>query len=179
MSTPLPNISATSEPIPTPYDIIDPSPGAVIPTGIAWVILLLVAVLLSALITWVRRTPRAYSLHATIRGLLDELRALSGSSGKREELERISRLARRIVAPYCSADTGAMSCSELRALAASLASSQQESDRSLSQLLDLIAGVEERAYAPLAEPSTPNRDLGAIETLISSLEVHIRRFRLV
>lgn len=164
-------------PIPTPFDIIDPAPGAVVPTGMAWLILLVLVGLALAAIAVYRRTPRGRSVHRTLHALLDEVRRLCSQPSAQRNTQRITRLTRRLASAYCGIDTGALSCAELRALAQEIGSRTDESAHSLSSIVALLAHLEEQAYAPHHATAPQASSDDTLVTLVQTLETHVRRFR--
>jgi hypothetical protein len=164
-------------PIPTPFDIIDPGPGALVPTGLAWIALLAGALGVLLYIVYRRRIPGANSIHATLRGLLDELRAAAAQPGSVQNLERVIRLARRILTPYTSEELATMSCSELRSMSATLSTGADAAAASLSTLLGQLAELEEQAYAPQTNLADRARLSELHTNLVGGLEDHVRRFR--
>lgn len=164
--------------IPTPFDIIDPGPGVLLPTGLAWLALVSFAILSLTVFTLLRRTPRPHSIRKTLRMLLDELNVATAHVTHQKDIERVTRIARRILSPYTSLDVGSMTSSELRGFAASLGQSTDEATRAVSPLLLLLAEVEERAYAPLHNMSGDDNTLHDIlQRLRSALEDHVTRFQ--
>lgn len=164
-------------PIPTPFDIIDPSPGALVPTAIAWLSLVAVSFVVCAVIAMRRRIPRAKSINARLQRLVDELRSIATNASTPQELERLARLSRRIISPYMTSEVSGMSPGDLRAAAASLRKKADDKDQSLSEAILLLSAIEEQAYAPRELISNTATLSGSIEKLVSSLENHVRRFR--
>jgi hypothetical protein len=164
-------------PIPTPFDIIDPGPGALVPTGVTWIALAACAIIVLLYTAYRRRTPSAHSIHATLRALIDELRVAAAQSNSEQGLERVTRLARRVLTPYTSGELATMSCSELRSMSASLGRSSDEAAISLSPLLGQLAELEEQAYAPQTSEASHVKLRELCTDLISGLEAHVRRFR--
>jgi hypothetical protein len=163
-------------PIPTPFDIIDPGPGALVPSGLAWLALVAVSLLICAAIAIKRRIPKAKSINARLQKLLDELRAGATGVTAPQDIERLARLVRRIVSPYMSVEVSGMSSGDLRLAAATLHTKPEERDRSLSEALLLLATIEELAYAPRDSISDARVLSGILEKLVTSLESHVRRF---
>lgn len=164
-------------PIPTPFDIIDPSPGALVPTVTAWFSLLVVSLIVCAVIAMRRRIPRAKSINARLQKLVDELRSVAAHTSTPQELERLARLSRRIISPYVTSEVSGMSPGDLRAAAATLGKSRDDNDRSLSEIIFLLAAIEEQTYAPGESISNASALSGSVEALVTRLENHVRRFR--
>lgn len=168
-------------PIPTPFDIINPGPGALVPTGLAWAALAACALGVIAYISYRRRIPGAHSMQSTLLVLLDQLRSAASKSsvdcGDQHSFERVSRLVRRVLTPYMSVEVATMSCSELRSVAATLLISSDEAETSLAPILSQLAELEEQAYAPQAGPEDRARLIELQGLLVSGIETHVRRFR--
>jgi hypothetical protein len=168
-------------PIPTPFDIIEPSSGALTPTPLAWVLLLLVAgcgaLLISALIGRSRSANKlSYTLKRLFNELCDAAKLITADSTSYPSatIERVTRITRRILAPLTLADTGGMSCSELRELSRELTAARSdpksaELTEAISNALDLLAILEELTYAPHDKASLDN-----LAELINSLMQHLR-----
>jgi hypothetical protein len=164
-------------PIPTPFDIINPGPGAIVPTSLAWILLTASTLSVLLYINYRRRTPSANSIQATLNALLDELRIAAAQPINQQSLERTTRLVRRIITPYLSEDIATMSCSELKSLAASLHCNMEDQGTSLSTLLIQLAEIEEQAYAPQTNETGSAKIRELHSELIGGLESHVRRFR--
>lgn len=168
-------------PIPTPFDIIDPRPGALVPTGLAWIALAACSLGVLGYISFRRRTPGAHSMQATLRVLIDELRAAAAQCSDTGEMghnfELVTRLIRRVLTPYVSKELATMSCSELRSASSTLLQSSNKADVSLAPLLSQLATLEEHSYAP----QTSSKELAGLQQLqsklIDEIESHVRRFR--
>jgi hypothetical protein len=163
--------------IPTPFDIIDPAPAALVPTGLAWTILAACTLVAFLYILFRRRAPGAHSIHTTLRALLDELQIATAVPYSQQSLERVTRLARRILTPYISKEAATLSCNELRSMAVALRQGSDERAASLAALLMQLAEIEEHAYAPQAREADGAKLLKLQGDLIGNLETHVRRFR--
>jgi hypothetical protein len=167
-------------PIPTPFDIIDPSAGALTPTPLAWAILILTAgcsaLLISALIGSNRR---ANKLSKTLKRLFNELCDTSNLITANTQpyptdlIERAARITRRILTPVTDVDTGGMSCAELREMAHQLSSFKgdykaDELSCAVSNALNLLANLEELTYAPHDNTSIKN-----VSELLNNLIQHL------
>lgn len=137
-------------PIPEPYDITEIPYIAWVPGLSAWGCALL-GITLLALYVWRRNTPRP------IRGdikiidkMLTELRqALEGSGGL--NIERTSRIVRRIISHISNRNVAELTADELRA------SIQETTPPRLAAITRSVASFEEVGYSP---PS-PERDASA------------------
>jgi len=76
-----------------------------------------------------------------------------------------------------TSEVSGMSPGDLRAAAATLSKKGDDEDTSLSDAILLLATIEEQAYAPCESISNASALSGSIETLVTSLENHVRRFR--
>jgi hypothetical protein len=164
-------------PIPTPFDIIEPGPGALVPTGLAWLALLLCAGVVLGAIAIMRRVPRAPSVNTTIRNLVDQLRRTRLEAHDQSEIERATRLARLIISPFLTSTVDTMSCAEIRSLADTLKDRSYDSDRSLAAILSLLAELEELSYAPLNSARDPDLSAAILDRLTSAIESHLGRFK--
>jgi hypothetical protein len=168
-------------PIPTPFDIIPPPPGAWVPSPLSWGITLLLAILGGWWCSRLRRQQPAPPIQRMLQSLLADLQSTLQTSPP--QLERASRIARRIVSQYSAinpkgGDLTGLSSSELRELALTLPTTTDAQAASHAELLTLIADLEDGAYAPHnAELPTTLATLG--ERLRLALETHLRRFPLV
>lgn len=158
--------------IPTPFDILDPPAGPLTPPTLAWLILFFVT-LLAALVA-VRRNRRTSvgSIHKLMGALLDEVKRAEAGELSGASLQRVVRLAKRIIAPHASSDPSGLSPAEIRDLAISMSRSVNELERSASNILERIAHIDELTYAP-ANSSSARREL--VTRLITDLESHLRR----
>lgn len=131
-----------SEPIPTPYDIVDIPHIAWEPSVSDWLLavgllgMAALAIGVAAILT--RRHPSARALER----LLSQL-ASSNISSPGVECERFSRLCRRIASSIAGVDLSGCTAQELRDLAAASADPQE------ADALQAIALIEDRAYAPV------------------------------
>lgn len=151
-------------PIPTPYDIIPPPPGTWIPSALTWSLL---TVCFLASLAWILIRARAArnSLDSIITGLSEELaRELVKQP---IELERISRLARRIASYQLGVDITGLTAAELR----ERTSSHSNQKGSTPALMRALAVVEDLAYAPMSS-SEENQLAQAISDLANSLSIH-------
>jgi hypothetical protein len=164
-------------PIPTPFDIIDPDLGPLLPTGLAWLLLLACAGIGLLCVALLRRTPRPHSLRATLRSLLNELRAAANNVSCRQDIERVARIARRLISLYTSAEVASMSCSELLTFAKTLKQHSEDNSRALSPLILLLSDLEERAYAPISDSQDLSGLHETLRKLVSGIEEHITRFQ--
>ncbi len=162
-------------PIPTPFDIVDPPSGPIIPSLSVW-LLTLFAVLAFLLTNWIiQRKRRAPSVGALVVVLLEELRRTATTPLTTASTERIARLAKRIISPHVAHEIDSLSSSEMRELASSLRATPRESDQSAASILELLAKVEDSAYSPFPDGTT---SLSLISQLAGSLEQHVRRYPL-
>jgi hypothetical protein len=161
-----------STPIPSPFDIIEPPPGPIVPSPMAWILTALFFAAMLALSRLLYRRMKTPPLHTLVATLLDEFKRAASQSHTSLAVERIARLTKRILSVLIADDVDSLSSSEIRSLAISLSRSSDERQRSSAAILELLAQVEELAYAP--QDSTPE-----IQSLISqlerSLEEHVRR----
>lgn len=147
-------------PIPEPYDITEIPYIAWVPGASAWLVAV-VALSALALIVWRRNAPR------TPRGdikiidkMLTELRQAVEPAGS-INLERASRIARRLASHISGRNMAELTADELRA------SVEDESSARLRDIMRAVASFEEIGYAP---PS-PDRDSSAraVGALLASL----------
>jgi hypothetical protein len=131
-------------------------------------------VLTVAALRFVSRRTRARSLKGLLRDLARELSSTSADTTSLPNFERIARLARRIVAPYVACDSASLSAGELRALADTLTNSKRETDQALSDLLPLIADLEDSLYAPASPRTAQEIQLALTKKIASQLETFIR-----
>ena len=163
--------------IPTPFDIINPGPGALLPTGLAWLVLLGCMGIALIIFALLQRRPKPLAIRKTVRRLLDELNAATAHISSQQDIERIMRIARRIVSFYTTIEISSMSCTEIRSFATSLSDHTDDAVRSLSPLLLLLSDVEERAYAPFNNLEDDPTLHGILQKLRSGLEEHVTRFQ--
>jgi len=151
-------------PIPTPYDIIPPPPGPWIPSALTWSIL---AAFFLAALSWIlfrSRTTRI-SLDSIVTVLSEELtRELAKEP---IELERISRLARRIASHQLGTDITGLTPSELHERANSYLNQRS----SITALIHAIAKIEELAYAPISASEDGALDQ-ALQDIAQYLSMH-------
>jgi hypothetical protein len=108
-----------------------------------------------------------------LQSLLADLAATLTTSPP--QVERASRIARRIVSQYSSVDLTGLSSSELREEASTQPTTTDAQAASHAELLTLIADLEDAAYAPRSgDFPTTVATLG--ERLRLALETHLRRF---
>jgi hypothetical protein len=159
-------------PIPTPFDIVDPPAGPIVPTLMWWLLtsLFILCLLLARWIAHRKATPPSVAI--LVSALLDELKRTTKLPQEGLVIERTIRLAKRIVSPYVDQEVDSLSSSEMRALAESLRASSEERDQSSGSILQLLAAIDEIAYAP-RDGSTEISTL--IPQLENSLEQHVRR----
>jgi hypothetical protein len=163
--------------IPTPFDIIDPGPGAVLPTGLAWLVLLACMTLALVVFALLQRRPRPLPIRKTVRRLLDDLNAATAHVSSQQDIERITRIARRVASLYTTIEVGPMSPTEIRLFAASLSQHKDDAARALSPLLLLLSDLEERAYAPYNSFRDDPTLHDALQKLRSNLEEYVTRFQ--
>lgn len=163
-------------PIPTPFDIIPPPPGAWVPSPLTWSLVLLLAIIGGWWGSRLRRKQPAPPIQRMLQSLLADLKSTLTTSPP--QVERASRIARRIVSQYASVDITGLSSSELREQASTLPITTDAQSASNAELLTLIADLEDGAYAPRSGefPATLTA-LG--ERLLLALETHLRRFPIV
>jgi hypothetical protein len=161
--------------IPTPYDIVAPPPGPIIPSVSAWGALALLLLVVFTVRWFAARRHKSPSLQGLVADLLDELRRLSSNPESGTSLERITRLTRRILSMYIPQGTDSLSSTELRSLAATLSQSSMEQARSSASIVDLLASLEDLAYAPQQSPASQRELISQIEQLIDQL---VRRYPL-
>jgi mannitol-1-phosphate/altronate dehydrogenase len=158
--------------IPTPFDIVDPPSGPIVPSLTAWLLtaLAVLGFLLASRI--IQRKGRAPSMAALVVNLLEELRRAVTAPLTTTSTERIARLAKRIISPYLTQEIDSLSSSEMRELAKSLQATPRESDQSAAAILELLAKVEESAYAPTSDFAAGSNLISQLE---GSLQQHVRR----
>jgi hypothetical protein len=164
-------------PISTPYDIIPPPPGPLTPSLTVWIILAAITAIAAYLLRHLARRARAQSMPKLLRELTLELSNIASHTESRTSLERIARLSRRIIAPYLSRDTASLSAVELRSLASAVSKSTSDKDRTLSDVLSVIADLEESLYAPATNSTDLEDQHARIQRLTSLLESFIRSHR--
>jgi hypothetical protein len=159
--------------IPTPFDIIPPPPGAWVPSGLTWGLLLVLIALAAIAALRLRRRFKAPPLQSLLELLF---RDLSQALNHRPiQLERASRLARRIISQYLPQDLAGLSSTELRACASHLPVETDAKAASTAEIVRLIAELEDQAYAPNSDISgAPVAQLG--KDLQEAIERHMRRF---
>jgi len=161
-------------PIPTPFDIIEPPPGPLIPSGTTWLALVLITVLGVAATRWFNRASKAKTMDDVLQNLVEELHRRASSAASHSDLERITRLAKRIVAAYTPTDPAGLSPVELRSTAAVLRASMNDTDRSTAVIVELIADIEELTYAPSTDDVHHHT---LVSNLVTNLSNQVRRPR--
>jgi hypothetical protein len=129
-------------PLPTPFDIIDPGPGQLVPTGLAWIFLFAVAALVGLIIALRSRRPVPKNIYKTLTRLVHELKQAADSGNKTSDLDLIIRLARRIVSPYLEDDATSLTSDELRIRSQTIRAKKLESLDSLACALSTLADLE-------------------------------------
>jgi hypothetical protein len=164
--------------IPTPFDIIDPAPDALVPSAVAWLSLLSLAALVYLAIALLNRRASPRSAKKLVLSTLAELQSAAQSSNGSANCERIARLSRRVLSTYLKRDIGALSPNELSALAKQLCESDQsnEIDASASIILELISQLEDSTYAPDQPASSATQLILLAQKVVTALETHVRRF---
>lgn len=104
-----------------------------------------------------------------VTSLADELRRASSNVESSTSVERITRLTRRIISMYIPQETDSLSSHELRTLATSLSGSSLEQSRSLGSILNLLASLEDIAYAPLGLQTQQQEHVLQIQQSIDQL----------
>ena len=140
------------QPIPEPYDITDIPYIAWVPGMGAWVAITAALTLLAAYV-WSRNNPRgARGDLKVIDKMIAELKAaVRAASGV--NVERTSRIARRLVSHISGRNVAELSGEELRA------SITEETPARLAEIINAVATFEDIGYAP---PS-PRRESSARE----------------
>jgi hypothetical protein len=164
-------------PIPTPFDIIEPGPGALVPTWLAWLVLVIGAAAFLAAIALKRRAPRPPSVNATLRNLIDQLRRAKLDDRDQRNIEQATRLARLVISPFTRTSISTMSCYEIKSLADALQNSSDDSERSLAEALALLGELEERSYAPITSDGDLALSRAILDKLTSAIESHVGRFK--
>lgn len=159
--------------IPTPFDIIPPPPGAWIPSPLTWGLFILLTVVGAVVALRLRRRLAAPALNSLLALLFQDLTQTLNHNPI--QLDRASRLARRILSQYLPDDLTGLSSSELRACASNLPSETDARAASTAGIVRLIADLEDQAYAPgLTSTGEPIAQLA--KDLASAIEAHMRRF---
>lgn len=161
-------------PIPTPFDIIDPPPGPFIPSLHTWLWLAIATALGATLAWWLSNRQKRRSTASAVQELVAELRRINSTAMPSAGAERITRIAKRILAAFMTADPAGLSPVELRVLASSMGAAPDECTRSASSILALVAEVEELTYSPNCSDPVCQP---IIHNLVSDLENHVRRYR--
>lgn len=139
-------------PIPEPYDITDIPYIAWVPGVGAWSLAILTIVVL-AFTAWRRNNPRGPKGDLKIIDtMIAELNQAVGVS-ESVNVERTSRIARRLVSFISSRNVTELTADELRA------SIEESTPVNLREIINAVATFEEVGYSP---PS-PNRDASARE----------------
>jgi hypothetical protein len=161
-------------PIPTPFDIIDPPPGAFIPSGTMWVVLVLAGIAAFLLARFGGGRGRSHSISSLLNVLLAELNQIRTQVTNQHDLERAARIGRRILSPYLPCDTAGLSSAEMRSLASTLCEQKDDLASSVAEILPLLAAIEDYAYAPSFE-QTISTAQATLNSLFDRLEAHVRR----
>jgi hypothetical protein len=143
-------------PIPQPYDITEIPHVAWVPGAQAWGILIAALTLVILLVWLAKRRPLQRSDQMVINELLGDLRAtLQGAD--RLNVERSSRIARRIMSHLVGGNLSELSSDELRTF-------QLAADNSkVREAIHKLADLEAIAYAPDSpQRETAVRELGAL-----------------
>ena len=170
----------------TPFDIIEPPPGALIPSFAAWIALTALVIGGYTLSKIISKKRRASPLGKTLSALLDEAKKIAARADSPAEIERLARLLRRIVSQLVMKDVSALTPIEIKQLAISLKNSadskSQPTDEHLqkiasnSSILNILSELEEHAYSPLTKSESSAITRTIITRLIDVLESHLRRF---
>lgn len=164
-------------PIPTPFDIISPGPGPLVPTSLAWVLLLAFG-LLGAGIALVRsRRPGPAKIYRALQRLLHEIKQVANKCSSTSDLERIIRLSKRILSPYLDGDAASLTSTELKALSQSYKSRHQVSSDAIAASLAALADLEDLTYAPNDYSQLISREKELTASLVSRLESLIREVK--
>lgn len=163
-----------STPIPTPFDIVDPPAGPIVPSMTVWILTALALAALLLLRWLMLRRPGNPPVAKLIAALLDEVKRATAQSQTHHLVERSARLTRRIVSTYLPQAIDSLSQREMRSLAASLGASSDERNRSTAAILELLAEIEELAYAPHDHAPEIRPRLAQLGEL---LDTHVRRHR--
>lgn len=161
-------------PIPTPFDIIEPGPGALVPTGMAWILLLSVSILIASVSLLRSRKPGPAKIYRALEKLLSEIKQATDSLSRQGDLERIIRLAKRIISPYLETEAASLTSTELRHLSESYKAKHQEATDAIAAGLTALADLEDLAYAPNSSNDQPDKRRDLVATLISRLESLVR-----
>jgi len=163
----------TPLPIPTPFDIIPPASGPLIPSTVAWILLAVLGAGGAWLASRARNQGTGNSLRAVLESLAKDLdhAARELSTG---EVERVTRVARRIISHYVPNDLSGFTSAEIRTLAHERAENADEMFLSTSAILHIIADLEELAYAP--KRNAIAREASELATRLSRMiNLHLRR----
>lgn len=164
----------TQTPVPTPYDIVPPPGGPLTPGPAAWLALIICGALAWCYLYLRYKGPRARSVKHMLHVLCSELQmAISNSASP--DLDRVSRIARRIVSQFISGDVTGLSAAEMQRLAHSLKGKTDDASQSISRVLSLLSIIEEHSYAPQKHQSDPTLRQ-ALTDLFSTVENHVRRY---
>lgn len=160
-------------PIPTPFDIIAPPPGPWVPSPLAWIVLLCALIIACWLIRGIGKNRRAPAVEQVLRNLEAEL--THTASQEPVQLERLCRLAKRLIGFYIPHDLTGLSSAETRLIADALFKGD-ERDRSAAEIVQLLASVEDREYEPRQESgeTTIRSEAQKLSVLFSS---HLRRHK--
>lgn len=134
-----------NEPIPTPFDITDIPYIAWEPGPLSWIVLVSAFLLFAVGIGAAALVARRRSPERALAGLLRQL-ADTRVHSPGLDCERFSRLCRRILSYLVELDLSGCTAQELRNLANASEDSRE------SEMLTIIATIEECAYAPAGVP---------------------------
>jgi len=159
--------------IPTPFDIIPPPPGPWVPSSQAWLALLCALLVAWLLIRRVGKRGRSPAVDRIIRNLEAEL--THTASQEPAQLERLCRLAKRLIAFYIPHDLTGLTSPETRLIADSLFKGDDRA-RSSAEIVRLLAEIEDREYEPRLE-SGESTIRSETEKLAALFSAHIRRHK--
>jgi hypothetical protein len=142
-----------------------------------WWALVLVGLcaLLIMRIAW--RRGRTSSINSLLSSLVSELKNTSPRATTPGELERTTRLARRILTPYLNCEAAGLSSEEMRTLADSLREQSDADSRSLAEIVVAVAELEDQAYAPARDSAWSSKTETSVRALVELVENHVRRHR--
>ncbi len=159
-------------PIPTPFDIIPPPPGPWVPSPNAWLVLVALLVVAGWLIRRMGRIHRPVSQQIVAQLLKDLNRT---ASQEQVHLERLCRVAKRLLAFYIPEDLTGLSSPEMRH-AADCLSKGDDSAHSAAAIIRLLADIEDREYAP-RQNTTDGTIRSEVDKLTSLFVAHVRRHK--
>jgi len=160
-------------PIPTPFDIIPPPPGPWVPSSQAWLALLCALLVAWLLIRRVGKRGRSPAVDRIVRNLDAEL--THAASQEPVQLERLCRLAKRLIAFYIPHDLTGLTSPETRLIADSLLKGDERA-RSCAEIVRLLAEIEDHEYEPRRE-SGDATIRSETEKLAELFSRHIRRHK--